>query len=152
MIEIILTSLIFSLVPVAISLIIDVCLGYPSKDEFDNKAIFFSLSYYFAKKRLIKLGLFKDLVTPYQDVYKNAKGGSVVQWVTLDGIKNVTFQEGRKYFSWEKGFGMCPVCTNIRIAIIFSLLCIFLNDNSYFFLLLIPIFSNLYLLIYNKLK
>lgn len=140
--------LLMSIVPFSFSLVIDVCFGRPADDEPDIKAIFFVYPLWLAKRRLEKYGLYKPLIDTY-DISNLSKaqaddlGRSVIRMI---------FTEGRKYFTWEYGAGMCPVCTNIRISILFSLFAIFVFNYPWYSVILIPCFSNLYLLIYQKLK
>lgn len=145
------TCLLWALLPLAFSLLIDICLGYPAKEESpDTRAIFFGYSLWLAEWRLKRLGLFRSL---YLNFKENLNSGDRFTRITArKAYRQVLFTTAREYFTWELGFGMCPVCTNVRISILFALLCIHKYGLPLGSVVAIPCFSSLYLLIFNKLK
>lgn len=144
-------ALLLALVPFSLSMLIDVCLGHPAKEEgADVKAIFFFFPFWLAVRRLKKYDKYEEFYKGFKPTL-NAPDLSVKAMAKVN-YKNAVFNFGKEFFTWEKGFGMCPKCTNIRIAIIFSLICIFIFHLSFLHLLLITCFSNLYLLIFNKIN
>lgn len=143
-------SLLLSLIPFSFSLLVDVCFGRPAKEDFDIKAIFFFYPLRLAKRRLIKAGQYADL---YSSFSTNLNSQDVlIRKTANDQYKKVVFGMGREYFTWELGFGMCPVCTNVRFSILFSLIMVAAFGFNLATILFITCFSNLYILIYNKLK
>lgn len=138
-------------IPLAISLLIDVCLGHPAKEQgFDSRAIFSNFSAWLAKLRLKRFRMYDGIKDTY---ITNIKADiPFVKHVAKQAFKEDVFNTAKEYFTWELGFGMCPVCTNIRISIVVALVCFFVFNLSWIVLILIPCFSNLYLLIFNKLK
>lgn len=147
----ILQALALSLIPFAFSLLLDICLGQPAAEEkFDRKAIFFFFSLWLAKRRLKITRQYEALVTDFKTALQSED--PVIKHTAKMNLRQVVFASGREYFSWELGFGMCPICTNIRIAIVAAVLFILFFAWNWWLLLLVPCFANMFMLIYQKLK
>lgn len=142
--------LLIALVPFSFSLLLDLCLGKPAAEEYDRKAIFFGFSLFLAKNRLRKAGKLKDIEDTYSP-NMNSKDLVIRQAATME-FKKVVFEEGRQFFSWELGIGMCPFCTNVRIAMLFGAAFIYYFSGDWLSILLVPCFSTMYLLFFNKFK
>lgn len=143
-------SLILSLIPFSLTLLLDLCLGKPAAEEIDRKAIFFGFSMFLAKNRLRKAKKLKGIHDTYMPNL-NSKDPVIKQAAKME-YRRVIFEEGKFFFSWELGFGMCPFCTNVRLSIIAGFLYMAFLSGGWFPVLLVPCFSNMYLLFFNKFK
>lgn len=151
--ETIQAALLISLVPFSVSLLLDLCFGKPAAEEYDRKAIFFGWSLLLAKRRLKQAGKFKEIEDTYLPNL-NSKDLTIKHSAEME-YKKVVFEQGRDFFDWELGVGMCPFCTNVRASILFSLLYLLLfsvEPGSFLIATLVPCFSNMYLLFFNKFK
>jgi hypothetical protein len=148
--DLITLGLLLAIVPFSFSLLIDLCLGKPAAVDFDKKAIFFFVSYNLAKLRLLKNGTFKTLLSGFKQGLDNED--PAIRNTTRMTLKNVVFESGREFFSWELGVGMCPYCTNVRVSIFSAIAYVEYYSGNWLLVILIPCFSNMFLLFFNKLK
>lgn len=128
--------LFLALIPAGFSMLLDYALGFPGKEQVNPKAIFFcGWSFKLAKRRLINSGRYQEILDQMNDSgYQDPEG------ITL-----TIFMEGRKRFTWEQVLGMCSFCTNFWISLIAAFIMIFTVQHNFLLVLLIPIFSHLYL-------
>jgi hypothetical protein len=141
----ILFALLFSIFPFSVSLLIDVCLGFPASETFDRKAIYFDFSFFLAKQRLKRMNLFQPELPGQCETKADT-------FYRVMALKQNVFETGREFFSWELGFGMCPKCTNIRISILFAAAFVLIFSGAWSLVFFAPCFSNMYLLFFQKLK
>lgn len=150
MISIIQSALWLSIIPFSLTVLIDICLGRPGADNYNSRAIFFGYSFYLAKLRLVKYGMWRELFNQMKDNLNHNQ--AIVRAVAKKSYKENIFSTGRQYFTWELGLGMCPVCTGVRISILFALLCVLKYNEAWLLVILIPCFSSLYYSLLNNLK
>lgn len=150
MIAFIITCLWLSLIPFAISLLIDVSIGSPSAEDVNEKAIFFSYTCWLARLRLNRYGQWREIYRSYET--KLMHNSAYVRDIAKEAYRKEVFETAKPRFTWELGVGGCPVCTNVRLSIIFALIVMYRFDLHWISLILIPIFSNLYMLLYQRLK
>ncbi len=147
--SIVIQALLFSLVPFAFSLLMDYCFGKPASKQYDSKAIFWWYPFILAKRALQKVGKYKEVITPYAVNIRSKN--PAVSFISKGACRAEVFNMGKEYFTREQGWGMCPVCTNVRVSIFYSIFIILLFGFSWYMLFLVPVFSNLFMLLYQKL-
>lgn len=150
MIAFIITCLWLALIPFCISLLIDLSIGTPAGEEPNEKAIFFGYSCWMAKNRLNKYGMYRDIYKNFENNLKH--NNPYVRDIAKESYRKEIFETAKPRFTWELGFFMCPICSNVRLSIIFALIVMYRFDLHWICVLLIPIFSNLYMLLYQRLK
>lgn len=107
---------------------IDYGLGHPADEEIGYGSFLFWYSFRFAKRRLKKGGLLVRLKQQYRDQL-NKVTSPVDQQDIKRTYQELVFTNGRKLFTWEKAFGMCPYCFHFWFTVIsFLFLNIFCLD------------------------
>lgn len=139
--------LVLSLIPGCLSYFLDYCFGFPQGEQTNTKAIFFSLSLYFAMRRVEMMGKMNQVVLTFKDLlnsddFETRKSGK-------DQMKLTIFTIGREHFGWEQMFGMCKYCTNVHLSL-FAATAIYYSVDFKFvqpglLFMLIPIFSHTFL-------
>jgi hypothetical protein len=120
MINDLLLIIFFSCLSAAISYMLDYGLGKPGSDEISVTEFLTGWTFILAKRRLIKYKLYNELT----EIFLPA--GNMYQKVLLDQeLKKTVIEKGKDFFTWEKAFGMCIICTGFWIALALSIIFIF---------------------------
>lgn len=140
----ILLSILLASIPAAWNHFLDYCFGEPMGDEPKTKEIFSFYSLALAKRRLKQKNLLDDVYSTFESMLMN--DDRAIRRDGLDQLKKTIIFEGRKYFTFEKALGMCPICTNFWVSAFCSTIFYFTIPTNYidpiFFFLLVPVFSH----------
>lgn len=138
-----LTCIVLSSIPSCFNYFLDYCLGHPMSDKVSTKAIFFSYSYWLAKRR-VPLSKERTIISSLAPLLNNAD--PEIRKQGTEQLKLSIMMAGREYFVYEQALGMCPFCTNFWISQLTAFILVFTFPLSFiepvFFFLLIPIFSH----------
>lgn len=142
-----LLCLLLSTIPAAFSYFLDYCLGHPmSDDKISTKAIFFRYSLWLAKKA-IEQKKEREIVAGMAPLLNS--DDPAVRKQGQDQLKTLFMIAGRENFTYQQALGMCPYCTNFWICMIAAVIFYFTVPlafiNPFFFFLLIPIHSHIFL-------
>lgn len=131
------------LLSAGLTIFINYCIGKPAS-EFSPYEIFSFYTVWLSKRRLKQMYLYNQ----YQEqLYHSLIGKKNYEQVQIrNDFKKIIYDAAEPFFTWERAFGMCPVCTGLWISLIFGL--IFTQDLLY--LLIIVITSHITIRILNK--
>lgn len=132
---------ILAVFPALLVFFTDYLIGQPGNEKVNIKAIFFGYSFYVAKMRLKKMGLFEGLKKQLDNKLKNALTKREKADI-LNSYKELIFYTARPYFNFESAIGMCPICFHVWVTIIvyiFYAQTIFFEkvENIYFFVIFV---------------
>lgn len=112
---------------------LDYGLGKPADEQPIYGNLLFIWSFYLAKK---VLGVtFPPVERQYKDQLKHTTSPFERMQIKR-AFQDIVFKQGRQLFTWQKIFGMCPICTHFWFTLI-----IFLLGNIFFFKVNIIIFT-----------
>ena len=149
--------LFIALVVASLNQLINYAIGKPAS-EFSPYEIFSSYTIWLSIKRLKKVGLYYQYTEQYEDNIKRAK--TLHEVISLkNDFKKMLYNAADPYFTWERAFGMCPVCTGFWVSLIAGLvswfgLCLFSKYSIYenvLYLVSITVISHIIIRITNKL-
>ncbi len=143
-ISILIFLLLLSLTPVGFSMLLDFTLGHPGKDEINNKAIFYGYTFWLAKRRLIKEGLYYELEKGFLEDSKNFTD-KIVKNNLYTNFRRSVVMNAKDFFTWEHAFGICIFCTGAWISLLFGVLLYIFGIINIYFIILVIIFSHLLL-------
>lgn len=119
-----------SLISALFIYMLDYGLGKPGDEKPLYTSLLFAWSFYLAKKAL------GAMYPPIYQQYKDQLTGNKLQDAqTKASFKEIVFTQGRQLFTWQKIFGMCPICTHFWFTLFLFLFCFqgsFLNFTLYF--------------------
>lgn len=118
---------------------LDYGLGKPADEKFSIKELLFGWSFYLAKRRLKKLNALRELTLQYMQMLQDANGEQ--RTLAHNNFRQIVFQKGREFFTYEMILGMCPICTGFWVTFF-----IFLPVNIFYYQVNIFIFTLYFLL------
>lgn len=99
-----------------ITLLLNYCLGKPG-NEFSPYEIFSDYTIWLSKRRLREMGLIKTYNRQYNDSLGFTEKHHEVINLKND-FKKMLYNAAEPYFTWERAFGMCVICTGVWISVI----------------------------------
>lgn len=100
---------------------INYCIGKPASKEFSPYEIFSFYTVWLSKRRLKQVGLLVQYEEQYCDNLERVKTDS--QLISLkNDFKKIYYEAAEPFFTWERAFGMCPVCSGVWISLITGIL------------------------------
>lgn len=134
------TILFYGVFTALLSFLLDYCLGRPS-GNFSPYEIFSRYTLFLAESRMKKIGLWSDFYKQRQEA--GALTSSLAELdETITSFDKMMVQRASDFFTWERAVGMCPVCTNVWINVIFMVVNIFTLHLGLLPLLYILLVSN----------
>lgn len=117
---------------------LDYGLGKPADENPIYGNLLFAWSFFLARKALGKD--YTPLLQQYRDQIADTDSETQRAFI-YRSFQDIVFKQGRQLFTWQKVFGMCPICTHFWFTLI-----IFSMENIFVFKVNIIIFT-LYFLV-----
>lgn len=127
-----------------LSLFLNYIIGKPG-NEFSPYEIFSNYTFWLSTRKLKKIGLYDQYYKEYQSNFP-AKG----KWkqIELDNdFKKIIYNAADPFFTWERAFGMCSICTGFWISLVSGILYTF----NFIEIIEIIIISHITIRLLNKL-
>lgn len=107
-----------SLLAASISLFVNYCIGKPGGSEFSPYEIFSGYTVWLATWRLKRLGSYGAYESQFD--YKSARSESQLTELHNDAAR-IIYNAAEPFFTWERAFGMCVICTGFWISLAIGL-------------------------------
>jgi hypothetical protein len=133
-----------SLLAASISIFINYIIGKPGS-EFSPYEIFSGYTVWLSRHRLITVGLYESYWFQCVESCKRAKTKHELVTIKND-MRRVYYNAAEPFFTWERAFGMCVICTGFWVSLITGL-CF---TRNFVDLLQIVVFSHLGIRILTK--
>lgn len=109
----------FALLSSCFSLLLNYALGKPG-GEFSPYEIFSFYTVWLSKRRLIKVGLYSSYINQLSGSLSGKKKYEQIQ--IINDFNRIIYNAAEPFFTWERAFGMCIICTGFWISLIISIL------------------------------
>jgi hypothetical protein len=142
-----------SLICALLAFMLDYGLGQPGRENFNIKSLLFSWTYFLAKRRLNKLGLFNNYSAQLiLNMDRLADNTPSEKSIIREEFKRIVVTEAKRHFVYEYAIGMCPICTHFWIALAsFLIVNIFYLSVNIITFTLHLLLSHLFIRLLNKL-
>lgn len=120
------------------------CIGKPGS-EFSPYEIFSDYTVWLSKRRLKEVGLYQEYASQYNEGLRRTNTKHEVISLKND-FKKMLYNAADPFFTWERAFGMCPICFGFWISLISGL---FFTKN-FVYLLIIVVTSHVTIRVLNK--
>lgn len=117
------TIIFYATLTALLSFFIDYCIGRPSTD-FSPHEIFSKWTLKLAENRLRSIGLWASFDRQLRDAFSQTMTQEDYNSLRIS-FKKMLVQQAMPFFTWERACGMCPVCTNVWINVLFIVVQIF---------------------------
>ncbi len=129
----------------ALSVFINYIIGKPGS-EFSPYEIFSFYTVWLSKRRLRKMGLYFTYHNQFWESMRKAQTRSERRDLELQ-YHQILYNAADPYFTWERAFGMCVICTGFWVSLAVAL--IFTQD--FFRVTEIVVFCHVFIRILAKL-
>lgn len=109
------------IIAAAITLFHNYTIGKPAS-EFSPYEIFSFYTVWLSKRRLKKVGLLDNYLKQMSESCEDKRQPKYLEIETKNDFKKILYNAADPFFTWERGVGMCPVCTGFWISLIIGLL------------------------------
>lgn len=131
------------LLSAGLTIFINYCIGKPAS-EFSPYEIFSGYTVWLSIRRLKKVNLYEKYKKQLDENLSST--GQYEQVLIKNDFKKILYDAAEPFFTWERAFGMCPICTGLWISLIFG----FLFTQNLLSLLVIVITSHITIRLLNK--
>lgn len=131
------------LLSAGVTIFINYCIGKPAS-EFSPYEIFSGYTVWLSIRRLKKVNLYEKYKKQLDENLSST--GQYEQVLIKNDFKKILYDAAEPFFTWERAFGMCPICTGLWISLIFG----FLFTQNLLSLLVIVITSHITIRLLNK--
>jgi hypothetical protein len=100
-----------------LTIFLNYCIGKPG-GEFSPYEIFSGYTVWLAKRRLQEVGLWKQYANQFDLEAINQKHSVYEARKDMDRI---IYNAAEPFFTWERAFGMCSICTGFWVSLISGL-------------------------------
>lgn len=109
-----------SLVAVGLNTLINYCIGKPGSD-FSPYEIFSDYTVWLSACRLKRIGLLDDYSKQYHETLTTKTKEHEIREFKND-FARVIYNAAEPFFTWERAFGMCSICTGFWVSLLTGLL------------------------------
>lgn len=98
------------------SIFLNYIIGKPGGNEFSPYEIFSSYTVWLSKWRLKRIGLYEQYHKEYKDQFPARS-----KWKAMElesDFKKMIYNAADPFFTWERAFGMCSICTGFWISLV----------------------------------
>lgn len=128
-----------------LTLFLNYCIGSPASEKFSPYEIFSGYTVWLSKRRLKEAQLLRTYMEQYHENLKRVT--TKPERINLDNdFKKILYEAADPFFTWERGVGMCPVCTGFWISLFSGLV----FTQNLLHLVIIIVTSHITIRILNK--
>lgn len=127
-----------------VTIFLNYCIGKPG-GEFSPYEIFSGYTVWLSIRRLQDVDLYRQYAGQYNENIQRANTKHEIIQLKND-FKKILYEAAEPYFTWERAFGMCPICTGFWVSLIASLFFTF----NLFEIITIVVISHITIRLLNK--
>lgn len=133
-----------ALLSACVTIFINYCIGKPGS-EFSPNEIFSRYTVWLSIRRLKSIGLYDGYIEQYNDNLKRqTKQHEIIQ--LNNDFKRILYNAAEPFFTWERAFGMCVICTGFWVSLFFGLI----FYENFLYLLSVIVISHIFIRVINK--
>lgn len=105
-----------------LTIFLNYTIGKPGSEKFSPYEIFSFYTVWLSKRRLKNVGILCQYESQYEENNERIKSRN--QHITLkNDYRKIYYEAAEPFFTWERAFGMCPVCFGFWVAVIVNFYC-----------------------------